>query len=270
MKSEDMMMAKSNKRRDEERRAAAAAKVAEMQRAQRAAERRNRSLMISAAVVAVVVVIVGVFVLVQISGKSPTVAASGVGGSTNKYGFVVGDANAPATLVVYEDFQCPSCKEFEHVDGPTVSKYISDGKVKVEFRPIAILDRFSSTNYSTRSLNAAACVRNYSTAAAFKTFHDLLYAHQPEENSAGLPDSQLITYAGQAMHETNPDVATCINDGTYEDWASSATEASSKDGITATPTILLDGDQVDLQQNETATKFKALLDAAVAKGSKTK
>lgn len=263
-----MMMAKSNRRRDEERRSAAAARVAEMQRAQAASERRRRSLIISCSVIAVVAVIVGVFVIVQLSSQNPTVAAGSVGGSTRGYGFLVGKSGAPAKLVAYEDFQCPICQQFEKVDGPTIQKYVDDGKVQVEYRPIAILDRESSTNYSTRALNAAACVRNYGNAQAFLTFHDLLYANQPPEGGDGLPDSQLITYANQALRMTKPAVAKCINDQTYKDWTSSATEAASKAGVQGTPTVILNGKTLQLNQIQTADEMKKLLDTAVAQGSK--
>lgn len=264
------MMAKSNRRRDEERRRAAAERVAEMQRAQQAAERRRRSITVGAIVVAVVVIIVGVFVLVENNNKPKTVAAGGVGGSTGNYGFVVGNSDAPASLVAYEDFQCPVCENFEHIDGPTIEKYVKDGKLKVEYRPIAILDRESSTQYSTRSLNAAACVRNYGTAQDFLTFHDLLYAHQPPEGGDGLPDSQLVTYADQALGKTLPSVATCITGQTYKDWTASATDAASKAHVAGTPTLILNGKTLSLTDVATAAKMKALLDKAVAEGQKKK
>ncbi len=256
-------MAKSNKRRDEERRRAAAEKVAEMQRAQKVAERRQRSLMVSAIAVAVIVVIVGVFVLVQHNKSTPTVAAAGVGGSTGNYGFVVGKPNAPASMVVYEDFQCPVCKQFETTDGSTIQKYITDGKLKVEFRPIAFLDRMSQgTEYSSRSLNAAACVRNYTDATTFKLFHDLLFKVQPAENTSGLTDAQLVDYASKAG-ATQPAVATCITDRTYKDWVASATEAASKAGVTGTPTVKLNGQDVPLDTLASPDSLKALLDNAI-------
>ncbi|MGI8699605.1 MAG: DsbA family protein [Nocardioidaceae bacterium] len=259
-------MAKSNKRRDEERRSAAAARVAQLQRAQQAAERRRRALIVSAVAVAVIVAAVGGFLIYQASkGTTKTVAASGVGGSTTNYGFVVGDAAASATMVVYEDFQCPACKLFEDTNGKTVQQYITDGKLKVEYRPIAFLDRQSSTEYSTRSLNAAACVTDSTDTRTFKTFHDLLYANQPVEGSAGLTDDQLVTYAKQAG-AASPAVATCIKDQTFKDWAGTATETASKEGVAATPTVQLDGSDVAGSTWGKADAFKAALDEAVAKG----
>lgn len=259
-------MAKSNKRRDEERRSAAAARVAEMRRVQQAAERRRRTLIVSAAAVAVIVVAVAAFVLVKSQNKAKTVAAGGVAGSTASYGFVVGDTAAPASLVVYEDFQCPACKSFEDLDGSTVDKYVADGKLKVEYRPIAFLNGQSSTEYSTRSLNAAACVTDNTDTTTFKKFHDLLYANQPAEGSAGLTDDQLITYAKQAG-ATSPAVGTCIKDQTFKDWASSATDAASRAGVSATPTAQLNGQDLPSSSLAPVGAFTQALDAAAAKGT---
>jgi protein-disulfide isomerase len=259
------MMAKSKRRRDEERRRAAAAKVAEMREAQLAAERRRRSLTVSAVAVAVIVIAVGVFVFVQTRSSAPTVSASVVHGSTGGYGFVVGKADAPASLVVYEDFQCPICQHFEQIDDAMMAKKVTAGTLKVEYRPIAILDRESSTDYSSRASNASACVRNATDATTWKAFHDLLYKNQPAEGSAGLSDDQLTTYATQAGAKA-PSVGTCISDERYKNWVSSATEASSKAGVSGTPTVLLNGQDVSLDDLNNVTTFEKLIDNAADKG----
>ncbi len=259
-------MAKSNKRRDEERRSAAAAKVAEMRRQQQAAERRRRTLTVSAVAVAVLVVVVGVFVIVKNSQQSTkTVAAGGVANATPSYGFVMGAFGAPASMVVYEDFQCPNCKSFEDKFGATVQKYVTGGKLNVEYRPIAILDRMSQgTNYSSRSLNAAACVSNSTDVKTFKAFHDLLYKNQPAENTPGLSDDQLVAYAKQAGADS-PAVSTCIKNDTFKDWAASATEAASKDGVSGTPTVRLNGKDI-ASSLSSVTAFSQTIAAAASKG----
>lgn len=260
-------MAKSNRRRDEERRRAAAAKVAEMRHAELAAERRRRSLTVSAVAVGVIVVIVAVFVAIQTHTSSPTVAARGVHGATGSYGFVVGKVDAPATMVVYEDFQCPSCKSFEDTDGAMLNQKIADGTLSIEYRPIAILDRMSSTDYSSRALNAAACVRNDTNITGWKAYHDLLFKEQPAENTAGLTDDQLTSFARQAGAKA-PAVGTCISDGTYRDWGSSATDAASKDGVSGTPTVRLNGDNIDVSQLASAEALGKLIDDAAATNTK--
>ncbi|HEX8498550.1 MAG TPA: thioredoxin domain-containing protein, partial [Actinomycetales bacterium] len=150
--------------------------------------------------------------------------------------FVVGKATAPVTVTVYEDFQCPACRDFESLSGATLAGFVADGTVKVEYRPVAILDRFSSTEYSSRALNAAGCV----IAAApqqFTRFHSLLFANQPAESSAGLDDARL-TALGQ---QVGARIGTCVTDQTYSGWAARVTDQASKDGLAGTPTVQVDG-----------------------------
>jgi protein-disulfide isomerase len=217
-----------------------AAKVKAQQAALRKAEARRRNSIIAGAVVAVLVVVVGVAALVQ-SGRSGGSAANATtpGNVTGTAGtsIVVGKDSAKVTVSLFEDFQCPACRQFEENSGDLVRSLLDAGTIKIEYRPVAYLDRFSSTSYSTRSLNAAACVRD-SSPASFEAFHDALFANQPEENTAGLPDSKLVELAKGAGAT---DVDACIKDQRFKDWTVKASDAASKDGINQTPTVLVNG-----------------------------
>jgi protein-disulfide isomerase len=105
---------------------------------------------------------------------------------------------------------------------------------------MAFLDTSASARYSTRALNAAGAVLNAAGPDAFQKFHDLLYADQPAEGGAGLTDEQLVAYAGQAG-ATGSEVQAQIHDLTYGDWVKKLTDQASKDGVTGTPTVFVDG-----------------------------
>ena len=62
-----------------------------------------------------------------------------------------------AVLAIYEDFQCPHCRDFEKTFGPTVAKMVDSGAVAVDYYMVAILNR-SNAGYSSRAANAAYCV----------------------------------------------------------------------------------------------------------------
>ncbi len=84
------------------------------------------------------------------------------------YTVMVGDESAPKTITVYEDLQCPVCQAFEDATGGRRStKAVADGKVKVEYRLIAFLDDASTTDYSSRALNALMVVLDTSGPDAF-------------------------------------------------------------------------------------------------------
>lgn len=234
-----------------------AAKVKAQQAAARKAEARRRNGIIAGAVVAVLVVVVGVGALVQAgrnstSGTSATPSNFSGPGNTS---VVLGQSSAPVTVTVFEDFQCPICQSFEQNVGPTVTSLRDEGKIKVEYRSIAFLDRMSSTNYSTRALNAAACVRD-SSPDSYEKFHDLLFTNQPPENTPGLPDSKLIDLAKEAGAT---DVASCIKDQQFKDWTVKVTDAASKDGVNGTPTVRVNGQDL---VNPSAEQLKAAVEKA--------
>ncbi len=228
-----------------------AAKVKAQQAAMRKAEARRRNGIIAGAVIAVLIVAVGVGAIVQ-AGRNSTSASSATPANfsgTGATSVFLGPDNAPVTVTVFEDFQCPICREFETNVGPTIQSLRDAGTIKVEYRSIAFLDRMSSTNYSTRALNAAACVRD-SSPGSFEKFHALLFENQPAENSAGLPDSKLIDLAKEAGAA---DVSACIKNEKFKDWTVKVTDAASKDGINGTPTVRVNGTEL---VNPTADDLK--------------
>jgi len=144
---------------------------------------------------------------------------------------------------VYEDFQCPVCAQLEATSGATLRSLVDAGTVRLRYRGMAFLDRASTTDYSTRALNAAAVVAESGTDA-YRAFHDLLFANQPAEGSAGLSDDQLVGFAAQAG-ATGDGVASGIRDLRHGDWVAAATDQASRDGVTGTPTVVVDGTTLD-------------------------
>jgi protein-disulfide isomerase len=220
-----------------ERTAEAAARVA--------AERRRRSV-IGGVVAGIVLVVALVVVVVVQTQRTSTAADAATPAHTtgNGYVFAVGSADAPVTLDLYEDFQCPNCKALEDSTGATIDDLVDAGTVQVDYHGMAFLNTDENDHYSTRALNAAAVVANAAGTDAYRTFHDLLFANQPDEGGSGLTDDQLIAYAAQAG-ASGATVESGIRDLVYEDWVQQAEDRASKDGVTGTPTLFVDGEQLD-------------------------
>jgi protein-disulfide isomerase len=202
---------------------------------------RIRNITVIAGVVLVIVIIVGVGFFVQSRrDKTGQVATDVPSNLTGTYAVTVGQASAPTTIKLYEDFQCPICKEFEAFTGKQVDVAVAAGKVKVEYHMVAFLDASSSTRYSSRALNAAAAVLDTAGPQVFLTYHNLLYANQPAEGTAGLTDQQLIQYAVQAGADKSQ-VTPLIDNDTYQQWVLNATDQMSKDHVSGTPTVYING-----------------------------
>ncbi|MGN6125664.1 MAG: DsbA family protein, partial [Humibacter sp.] len=72
------------------------------------------------------------------------------------------DKASKAYITVYLDYQCPYCQEFETTNSTQIGQWLDSGLAQLEIHPLAMLDASSNgTRYSSRAMNAAACVANY-------------------------------------------------------------------------------------------------------------
>lgn len=152
-------------------------------------------------------------------------------------------------MQIYVDYMCPFCGQFEATNGAYITGMLENGGATVEIHPIAILDPNSQgTKYSTRAANAAACIANYSPNE-FYAFHNLLFANQPQEQTPGLTDDQLIALTKQAQVKKAGTIATCIRNQQFKAWVKDATARVRADGIPnsdirefkGTPTVVVNG-----------------------------
>jgi protein-disulfide isomerase len=222
---------------------AAATRAAEIRAAQERQERRRRTLVVTAVGVVVLAIVLGIGYAVQSSRDTTGAAATAPAGAVGD-AVPVGPSSAPHKVVVYEDFMCPFCGQFEAATRAPLQKQVDAGNVQLQYHVLAFLDRSSTTEYSTRAANALAVVLDTSGPKAAKKFHDLLFEHQPAEGSAGLSDAQLVDYAVQAGASRSA-VEPGIKGRTFEQWVTNVTDQASKDGVNSTPTVMVDGKKLE-------------------------
>ena len=206
------------------------------------AQDRKRNLAIQLGLTAVVVVFAVALVLYIVMGhdkKTGSGDAQAVRITSDSLIKKDGSDQPKAVLSMYEDFQCPHCRDFEKAFGPTISKLIDSGAVAADYYMVSILNSRANDNYSTRAANAAYCVADESKEA-FTRFHSALFAMQPEEGAGGAPDNaKLIETARQAG--AGGSVPGCINSGKNNKMVDGLAAAAK---ITATPTIKLNGEDI--------------------------
>ncbi|WP_166788042.1 DsbA family protein [Cryobacterium glaciale] len=170
-----------------------------------------------------------------------------------------------ANIVMYVDYLCPICGNFEKTNGEQITSWVTAGNATVEIHPISILDRLSSgSKYATRAANAAACVANYEPDT-FLAFNTAMFADQPAENTTGLTNDELASVA-ESAGVTSTEVASCITDQTYSDWVEASTQRalagpipnSDIDTVEGTPTVLVNGVKY-AGSNSDATAFEAFV-----------
>lgn len=179
-----------------------------------------------------------------------------------------GTPNAGAPVVsIYEDFQCPACGSFESVAGEHIGRMAREGKIALVWYPVAFLDDNpgvrqanrdnDNPDSSKRAMAAFGCAIDQGKTAEF---HDAVFASQPEEGR-GYSTQDLKALAGPMglSGEQEKSYVQCIDDETYLPWAKNATLAFRDSGLGGTPTILMNGKDVDVRVAADATQFEALV-----------
>lgn len=239
-----MAKRKSQATREAQRQANAerAAAVLEEQRKQ---ERRRRNRTIAVAVGVVLVLMLGIGYAVQSSRDTTGQAATPPAGAVDDYALAVGSADAAATVTVYEDFMCPFCGQFEAASREMLAEQVDAGDVRVEYRVVSFLDRYSNgTEYSTRAMNALGVVLDTSGVEVADRFHELLFENQPAEGTDGLSDDELVDLAVEAGAD-EAQVRGPVQDRVFEQWVVNATSAASEAGVSQTPTVMVDGEPLE-------------------------
>jgi protein-disulfide isomerase len=156
-------------------------------------------------------------------------------------GLAVG--GGPVTVEVYLDYLCPACRQFHAAARPALDAYLAEGTVTVVYRPIAFLDRLTTTNFSTRAAAAAGCAADRGSVDEFTTG---MLANQPPEGGAGLTDAEIVQIGAAAGGGlTGPGFDQCVRGGAYRDWVRGATDAALDRGVTGTPTVFVAGARLD-------------------------
>lgn len=206
--------------------------------AEHARSERNRKVAITAAIIVVVAVIIaGGFWLTR-DKSTPAAAAStsNVQAAASNNALVVGsNANAPTKVIIYEDFLCPYCKQFESQSRDFLRTDAAQGKVLVTYRPFHLLQ----DNYSTLALNAWSQVLDKGTAKQALAFHDALYDNQPYEQDANKPGvSDLAKLAEKAGVPSSVTSSFGTENKSFLDAVQANAQAKK---IQSTPTIMVNG-----------------------------
>ena len=201
---------------------------------------RGPSMGLIGGVVVLVVALIAVLVWAATRGSGLDAVGSSStlpeGGGVN----VGPGVDADVTQVrIYEDFQCPWCGRLEASVGQALSDKAVAGEINLTYQIMSFLDGVSSDRSSTRAANAALCADD---AEVFVPFHAKVYANQPPEGQ-GFTDDQFVQWA-QDSGLSGGDLDTfrsCVADLTHEDYVQAMQERANKDGVTSTPTVVVNG-----------------------------
>jgi protein-disulfide isomerase len=232
---------------------------------------RNRLLLLGAALGAAAVVVV-VVILVAGTGKNSaaeqttttastqtTPAAKNTLAGVPQAGDTLGKASAPVTLAVFEDPQCPFCRQWNVDTLPTVvDTYIKTGRVKLVYRGIDIIGPNSIPGL--RAIYAAG------EQNKLWSMVEELYRRQGEENSGWITPAVIRSSAVAIGADPDKLVAAAKSPAVTAKLLAAAKEANAS-AVQGTPTFLVSRppglpQQLSLTGLDPAT-FTAALDAAL-------
>ena len=246
-------------------------RVAGEREAQRRKSMQRRRLLVAGTVVAVIGAAVGIGIAASSSSSKPQAYTAPSDGSVvaDKYAdpankataLSYGKASAPHTLTIFEDFRCPFCKALETGSASVYKAYVANGTLRVLFHPVTLIDANDGGSGSLQAGGASVCA---ATAGKFIEYHDVLFAHQPDESNDGYSNAAtLIGLAKQVPGLDTPAFESCVNADTYKGLVQQNWADFNALQLQGTPTLMLDGKAITLPN----TLWKASSDGKSLAGS---
>lgn len=165
---------------------------------------------------------------------------------------ILGNKNAPVTIVEYTDFDCPICKAtYDQIIRNIKKDYIATGKVKLIFKslPLAYLHP-----NAFRKTEAAYCARELGGDSAFFTYYDSLFTNFGFSLNL---DNELVTIA-EKNGLNKEKFSTCLQSDKYKDAINQEVTEGTIIGSVGTPTWLIGKSNGDGIQD--AVRFSGLID----------
>ncbi|MBM7844411.1 DsbA family protein [Herpetosiphon giganteus] len=203
------------------------------------------------------------FVLFQALSKPASVSNTGpmpnqaglnapVGKTDDNYWYK-GKPDAPVKVEIYADYECPACRslEVELAQANFDGLYVETGKAQVIFREFPL-----KTIHKSAQLTAeiARCAGDQNL---FWPIHNALFDSQTQWAKSLGPKTQIMAAVEQAGADRQQ-IESCIEAGTYTDVINDAYDAAIERQLQQTPTVFVDGQQVNFE-----TDFAKTLMAAV-------
>jgi protein-disulfide isomerase len=218
----------------------ASRRAARQAMARRRAQQRR---MLTWAGVAIAVAVIAVAALIFLNQEEESIPPPAVSyENIPAEGRFLGDLEAPVNFVVYSDFQCPYCKQFDDDDLPRViDTFVRQGDVRVEWRPMPIISNAtgvapdSPENESMQSAEAAMCAGDQ---GSFWPYSEALFAAQGAENSGIFTPDMLKQTAAELDLDTEA-FAKCLDSSEKEDEVLQMRQEGIDSGVQGTPTFLI-------------------------------
>ena len=172
---------------------------------------------------------------------------------------VLGDPNAPVTLIEFSDFQCPFCRKFYKETLPQIKKeYILTGKAKLVYRDFPLVQIHPG---ATPAAEGAECAKDQ---GKFWEMHDAIFDEQEKLGSGTIQftSDDVKKWAANIGLDTSK-FNQCLDSGKYKQEVEKDLADGSASGVNGTPATFINGRLVSGAQPFSA--FKLIIDEELKK-----
>lgn len=157
-------------------------------------------------------------------------------GHTPEGGVLLGKGNVSKSMILFEDPQCPYCREFEEVNGPLITAALDAGELTVEYRMRCFLGP-----ESVRADNALALAAE---VGRFDELRHAVFSAQPAEGTGGFTTEDLLRLGAQ-VGLTSSDFASGVRKARYQEWVLRRESVYQSEDPQGTPAVWLNGIPID-------------------------
>ncbi|MBN4046249.1 DsbA family protein [Nitrosarchaeum koreense] len=171
---------------------------------------------------------------------------------------ILGNPDAPITIVEFGDYQCEKCYEWFHQTKPTITRdYFETGKVNLVFVDLAFLGKDSLT-----SAQASYCAEDQES---YWEYHELLYTSQ-ESIDNGWANSERLKAFAFSLGLDMELFESCLDSGKYSKRIQYNNQQARENDVRGTPGFFIvssNGQQQQLSGAQPFSVFKQILDSMI-------
>lgn len=180
---------------------------------------------------------------------------------------ILGDKDAPVTIIEFSDYECPFCKRHFDQTYPDLKKdYIDSGKVKLVFRDLPL--PFHDPMATTEAI-AANCAKEQGGDEVYFKMHDIMF-EKTTSNGNGLRKDDLYKFATD-LGLNSANFKSCLDSEKYKDEVQKDLSDANSVGASGTPTFFIgkstSGKEIEgtkLVGAQPYSAFKTLIDQKLA------
>ncbi|PIT93084.1 MAG: hypothetical protein COU06_01620 [Candidatus Harrisonbacteria bacterium CG10_big_fil_rev_8_21_14_0_10_38_8] len=151
--------------------------------------------------------------------------------------FILGSEDAPVSLVIFGDYQCPYCKlQYDQTEKKIIENYVNTGKVKMFYRDLPL------RNIHPQAQLAAQATQCAGNQGKFWEYHDYLF-----DNQEAIPELD-FTVTAVTLGLSENEFQKCLESNETKLEVDTDAQHAFNYGLDATPMSLVNGTLVEGSQ----------------------